>query len=82
VVDVVDGQNFPGPQFDDGDAGRVGDSEDFLAAVGGADAQVVHPAGPADAHLAGIDVVIAQPVVAVRGRGGSGFGPCPVGLAS
>ena len=29
----MDGQDFPGPEFDDGDAGSVGDSEDFLAAV-------------------------------------------------
>jgi hypothetical protein len=50
-VDVMDGQHFPGPEFDDGDAGSVGDSEDFLAAVGDADAEVVHAAGPADADL-------------------------------
>ena len=63
------------PVFDDGDAGSVGDSEDFLAAVGDADAEVVHAAGPADADLAaGVDVVMAQPVVRGRGGGGSGFG--------
>ena len=56
--------------------------EDFLAAVSDADAQVVHAAGAADADLAaGVDVVVAQPVVAVRGGGGPGFGPGPVGLA-
>jgi hypothetical protein len=75
----MDGQDFPGPQFDDGDAGSVGDSEDFLAAVGDADAEVVHAAGPADADLAaGVDVVVAQPVVAVRGAGGPGLGQGPV----
>src|SRR5690348_15977966 len=58
-VDVVGGQDFPGSQFDDGDAGLVGDGEDFCAAVGGADAEVVHAAGVADADLAGgVDVVI------------------------
>ena len=78
----MDGQDFPGPQFDDGDAGSVGDSEDFPAAVGDADAEVVHLAGPADADLAaGVDVVIAQPVVRGRGGGGPGFGQGPVGLA-
>ena len=51
----------PVSQFDDGDAGHVGDREDFPAPVGGADAQVVHAAGPADADLAvRIDVVRAQ----------------------
>jgi hypothetical protein len=50
--------------------------------VGDADAEVVHAAGPPDAGLAaGIDVVVAQPVVGGRGGGGSGFGPGPVGLA-
>jgi hypothetical protein len=51
LVDVAGGQDFSGSQFDDGDAGHVGDRKDFLAAVGGADAQVVHAAGPADAYL-------------------------------
>jgi hypothetical protein len=38
--------------------------------------------GSADADLAaGVDVVIAQPVVAVRGPGGSRLGQGPVGLA-
>jgi hypothetical protein len=78
-VDVAGGQDFSGSQFDDGDAGHVGDREDFLAAVGGADAQMVHAAGPADAYLAAcINVVVAQPVVAVRGAGGPGLGQGPV----
>jgi len=43
--------------------------------VGDADAEVVHAAGPADADLAaGVDVVIAQPVVGGRGGGGSAPG--------
>jgi hypothetical protein len=76
------GQDFSGSQFDDGDVGHVGDREDFLAAVGGADAQMVHAAGPADAYLAAcINVVVAQPVVAVRGAGGPGLGQGPVGVA-
>jgi hypothetical protein len=50
----VDGQDFPGPEFDDGDGGRVGDSEDFPACAGDADAEVVHAAGVADADLAAV----------------------------
>jgi hypothetical protein len=50
-VDVVGGQDLSGAQFDDGDTGRVGDREDFFAAVGGADAEVVLAAGVADADL-------------------------------
>jgi hypothetical protein len=78
----VGGQDFAGSQFDDGDAGLVGDREDFLAAVGGADTQVVHAAGPADADLAaGVDVVITQPVVAPGGGCRASLGQGPVGLA-
>jgi hypothetical protein len=81
-VDVVDGQDVAGPQFDDGDAGGVGEGEDFPAAVSGADAEVVHPAGVADADLAAVvDVVVAQPVVAAGGGGGSSFGQSPGGVA-
>ena len=44
----------------------VGEREDAFAGVRGADAEVVHPAGAADAHLAfGVEPVVAQPVVAV-----------------
>jgi hypothetical protein len=46
-----------------------------FARVGGADAEVVHAAGSAEAHLAeGVEHVVAEPVVAglsVAGRGGS-----------
>jgi hypothetical protein len=63
-VNVVDGQDFPGPQFDDGDGGRSGDGEDCLACVSGADADVVHASSVADGDLAAfVDVVVAQPVI-------------------
>ena len=76
------GQDLAGLKFGDRDGGLVGDGEDFLAAVGGADAEVVHAAGVADADLAaGVDMVITQPVVAVRGGCGASFGQGPVGLA-
>jgi hypothetical protein len=80
----VGGQDFAGSQFDDGDAGLVGDREDFLAAVGGADAEVVHAAGAAEGHLAfGVEPVVAQAVVAlgVAVGGGDGFGGGSVGVA-
>src|ERR1700761_5029721 len=48
-VDVVGGQDFPGLQLDDGDGSRVGEGENFPAAVGDADAEVVHPPGVANA---------------------------------
>ena len=38
--------------------------EDAFAGVGGADAEMVHAAGAADAHLAALlEAVVAQPVV-------------------
>ena len=71
----------PVSQSDDGDAGHVDDREDFLAAVGGADAQVVHAGRPGGCLPCRLNVVVAQPVVAVRGAGGPGLGQGPVGLA-
>jgi hypothetical protein len=51
----------------------VGESQDLPAVVGGADAEVVHAAGMADADLAaGVDVVVAQPVVTAGGAVGLG----------
>src|SRR6202012_6104871 len=76
------GQDFPGLQLDDGDGSRVGEGENFPAAVGDADAEVVPPPGVANADAsAGFDVVVAQPVEAPRSGGGPGFRPGPVGLA-
>ena len=77
----MDGQDFPGPQL--GDGGRVGDGEDFSSCEGDADAEVVHAVGSADADLAaGVDVVVAEPVVAGRSAAGPGLRPGPVvGLA-
>ena len=44
----------------------VGEREDAFAGVGGADAEVVHAAGAAQAHLAfGVEPVVAQAVMAV-----------------
>ena len=78
----MDGQDFPGAELDDGDAVGVGQSEDLLAAVSDADAEVVHPAGAADADLAAlVDMVVTQPVVTARAAGGRSFGQGPVGLA-
>ena len=62
----------------------VGEREDAFAGVGGADPEVVHPAGAAEGHLAfGVEAVIAQAVVAglvaVARRGG--FGGGAVGVA-
>ena len=78
----MDGQDFSGPQFDDGDAGGVGEGEDFPAVVSGANAQVVHAAGVADADLAAlVDVVVTQPVVAAGAGGGRGLRQGAVGVA-
>lgn len=44
----------------------VAEREDAFAGVSGTDAEVVHPAGAADAHLAfGVEPVVAQAVVAL-----------------
>ena len=52
-------------EFGDGDVVVVGEREDAFAGVGGADAEVVHAAGAAEAHLAfGVEPVVAQAVVA------------------
>jgi hypothetical protein len=54
-VEVVGGQDLFGSAPDDGDG------EGFLAAVGGADAEVAHPGGVADADLAArVDVVVRR----------------------
>ena len=58
--------------------------EDAFAGVRGADAEVVHPAGASEAHLAlGVEAVVAKPVVllGVAAGGGSGFGGGAVGVA-
>ena len=62
----------------------VGEREDAFAGVGGADAEVVHAAGAAEAHLAvGVEPVVAQAVVAwgVPVGGWGGFGGGAVGVA-
>ena len=62
----------------------VGEREDAFAGVGGADAEVVHAAGAAEAHLAfGVEPVVAQAVVAwaVPVAGWGGFGGGAVGVA-
>ena len=56
----------PVVEVGDGDVVVVGEREHAFACVGGADAEVVHPAGAAEAHLAGgVEAVVAQPVVAL-----------------
>src|SRR2546421_11105446 len=78
------GEDLAGLEFDHGDVGVVGEREDAFACVGGADAEVVHPSGAAEAHLAfGVEPVVAQAVVPLGvavGRGG-GFGGGAVGVA-
>ena len=74
-VDVMGGQDFPGPEFDDGGAGGVGDSEDFLPRWAMPTPRWCMRPARVDADLAaGVDVVIAQPVVGGRGGGGSAPG--------
>lgn len=59
-------------EVDDGDDGLVGDRDDAFVGVLGADAEVVHAAGAADAHLSvGVDVVVSDAVV-VGGAGACG----------
>ncbi|HET6781209.1 MAG TPA: hypothetical protein VFH67_03840 [bacterium] len=43
-VDGVGAEDLAGGEVDDGDAGLVGDGEDAAVGVGGAEAEVVHPA--------------------------------------
>jgi hypothetical protein len=67
-------EDLAGVELDDGDVVVVGEREDAFARVGGADAEVVHAAGAAEAHLVfGVEPVVAQAVVAglvaVAGRG-------------
>jgi hypothetical protein len=71
----MDGEDFAGAEVGNGDVVVVGEREDACAGVFGADAEVVHAAGAAQAHLAfGVEPVVAQAVVAgrvaVAGRGG------------
>lgn len=64
-VDLVRRDDFVGVEVDDGDGVLVGDGEDAFAVVLDADAEVVHAAGAAQAHLAvGGDMVGVQPEVA------------------
>ena len=77
------GEDLTGFEVDDGDGGVVGEGEDAFAGVGGADAEVVHPTGAAQAHLAeGVEPVVADAVVAGGvGSGWCGFGQGAVGVA-
>src|SRR6185312_15957766 len=76
-VDGVDREDLAGGEVDDGDGGVVGDQDAVFAAVGGADAEVVHAGGAAEADFSvGVDVVVTDPVVAGVGTcsGGDRFG--------
>jgi hypothetical protein len=81
-VDGVFAEDFAGGVVDDGDVVGVDQDGDWLSGVGGADAEVVHPAGAAEADFAvAVDVVGADPVVrAVGVVGWGGFGGCGVGV--
>ena len=77
-------EDLAGVEVGDGDVVVVGECEDAFAGVRGADAEVVHAAGAAQAHLAvGVEAVVAQPVVAggVPVGGREGFGGRAVGLS-
>ena len=85
-VDGVGAEDFAGELVDDCDGGLVGDGdgdgEDAAVCVAGADAEVVHAAGAAEADLAVVvGLVVAQPVVAgvADGAGWSRFGCGGVG---
>jgi hypothetical protein len=70
-VDGVGAEDFAGELVDDCDGGLVGDGEDAAVCVAGADAEVVHAAGAAEADLAVVvGSVVAQPVVAGVADGG------------
>lgn len=59
----------PVVRFYDGDVGVVAEGQDAFACVRGADAEVVHLCGAAEAHLAfGVEAVVAQPVVLLGAR--------------
>jgi len=65
-LDQVAAEDLAGGEVGDGDVVVVGECEDAFAGVFGADAEVVHPACSAEAHLAGVvEPVVAQPVVAL-----------------
>jgi hypothetical protein len=67
-LDLVDGRDLAGREVSDGDLVVVGERKDTFAGVFGADSEVVHATGAADAHLAfGVEPVIAQPVVLLAG---------------
>ena len=83
-VDGVFAEDFAGGVVDDGDVVGVDQEGDWLSGVGGADAEVVHPAGAAEADFAvAVDVVGADPVVrpvgVVVGWGGFRGGGVGVG---
>ena len=64
-LDQVAAEDLAGGEVGDGDVVVVGEREDAFAGVFGADAEVVHSACSAEAHLAFVvESVVAQPVVA------------------
>ncbi len=78
------GEHFTGVEFGDGDVVVVGEREDAFARVGGADSEVVHAAGAAEAHFAfGVEPVVAEAVMpgGVSVAGWRGFRGGVVGLA-
>ena len=83
-LDQVAAEDLASGEVADGDVVVVGEREDAFAGVFGADAEVVHPASAAEAHLAGVvEAVVAQPVVAlgVPVAGRERFGCGAVGVA-
>ena len=81
-VDGVFAEDFAGVLVDDGDGVGVDEDGHRLTFVGGADAEVVHPAGAAEADLAeAVDVVGADPVVRIAALSGwGGFDGGGIGL--
>lgn len=69
-VDVVGADDFAGVEVGDGHGGGVDERDDAFATVSDADAEVMHAAGVAQAHLPVlVDAVVAEPVVTFPGCG-------------
>jgi hypothetical protein len=65
-VDGVFAEDFTGVLVDDGDGVGVDEDGHRLTFVGGADAEVVHAAGAAEAGLAeAVDVIVTDPIVRI-----------------
>ena len=81
-LDGVGRDDFTGVEVDDADAGFVEERDDAFAAVFGADPEVVHPSGSAQADFAAVaDAVVSDSEVAGSGAGGERFRARSIGVA-